>query len=240
MDNIESRLYSLSESEKRELMLSLEEFAQIEGLRDNIPYSFDIGKYAELETLVSSKADSNDVIRHDGTVELTSDWDIGDGNKLVIDELKARDEDGLGLYNDSGSGIFINSSGNIGIGTITQQSKLAINGGLHIGGDSDPGDNNLHLDGKIEIDGELDHDGSSIGFFGVSPVSRQTALTSQLTTITCSDPSSPDYSIADPINNNAYGFTTADEFKTVMSVICNLQNRLLELETKLKNYGLLQ
>ncbi|NEP05416.1 MAG: hypothetical protein F6K34_11665 [Okeania sp. SIO4D6] len=38
--------------------------------------------------------------------------------------------------------------GNVGIGTTTPQAKLSINGGLHVGGDSDPGDNNLLVDGK--------------------------------------------------------------------------------------------
>ncbi|NEP52526.1 MAG: hypothetical protein F6K65_28495, partial [Moorea sp. SIO3C2] len=37
--------------------------------------------------------------------------------------------------------------GNVGIGTTTPGAKLSINGGLHVGGDSDPGDNNLLVDG---------------------------------------------------------------------------------------------
>ncbi|NEO45755.1 MAG: hypothetical protein F6K55_17130 [Moorea sp. SIO4A3] len=37
--------------------------------------------------------------------------------------------------------------GNVGIGTTTPQAKLSINGDLHVGGDSDPGDNNLLVDG---------------------------------------------------------------------------------------------
>jgi hypothetical protein len=40
-------------------------------------------------------------------------------------------------------------SGNVGIGTVAPLSKLAINGGLHIGGDSDAGDNNILADGTI-------------------------------------------------------------------------------------------
>ena len=38
-------------------------------------------------------------------------------------------------------------TGNIGIGTTSGLSKLSINGGLHVGGDSDAGDNNLLVDG---------------------------------------------------------------------------------------------
>ncbi len=49
-------------------------------------------------------------------------------------------------YND---GIVLNTSGNVGIGTATPSSKLSINGGLHVGGDSDAGDNNLLVDGAL-------------------------------------------------------------------------------------------
>ena len=45
--------------------------------------------------------------------------------------------------------IIIRTSGNVGIGTITPSSKLSINGGLHVGGDSDAGDNNLLVDGTV-------------------------------------------------------------------------------------------
>ena len=40
-------------------------------------------------------------------------------------------------------------SGNVGIGTITPAAKLAVKGGLHVGGDSDPGENNLLVDGQL-------------------------------------------------------------------------------------------
>lgn len=43
--------------------------------------------------------------------------------------------------------------GNVGIGTTTPGAKLAINGGLHVGGDSDPGDNNLLVDGTLAVTG---------------------------------------------------------------------------------------
>lgn len=81
-----------------------------------------------------------------------------------------------------------------------------------------------------------------IGFFGATAVVQQAELTDELTTITHSAPGTPDYAIADPVDSgggSAFGFSTADEFKTVMSVIANLQTRVNELETKLTNYGLL-
>lgn len=354
MLGIEDKLALLTESEKRDLMISIEELAQIEGLRDYSPPNSEIDNYSELKILIDNKAEKTDIIRHDGSVELTNDWNIGDGRKIIAEQIRARDSDGLSLFEDGGVGIFVKDGGNVGIGTtspsdilhlvknqnnqtrfrientnvsssaramvryygatsvsdttpqskgyfehigvgntttidgvalansmnfagacskliiwqdgnnpihfftnnlnrmiilgtgnvgvgtLTPSAKLAINGGLHVGGDSDPGDNNILVDGRIEIDGDIDHDGSNIGFFGTTPVGKQTSLTSQLTTITHTSPSSPDYAIADPINSNAYGFTTSDEFKTAMSVIANLQIRVSELETKLRNYGLLQ
>lgn len=38
-----------------------------------------------------------------------------------------------------------------GFGTTTPAAKVAINGGLHVGGDSDPGDNNLLVDGSTYV-----------------------------------------------------------------------------------------
>jgi hypothetical protein len=48
--------------------------------------------------------------------------------------------------NGAGSTIL---NGNVGVGTTSPLSKLSINGGLHVGGDSDAGDNNLLVDGTI-------------------------------------------------------------------------------------------
>jgi hypothetical protein len=44
--------------------------------------------------------------------------------------------------------------GGVGIGTAAPLAKLAINGGLHVGGDSDPGDNNLLVDGTVTTPGQ--------------------------------------------------------------------------------------
>ena len=45
--------------------------------------------------------------------------------------------------------IRITTAGNVGIGTASPSAKLAINGGLHVGGTSDPGDNNATVDGLL-------------------------------------------------------------------------------------------
>lgn len=81
--------------------------------------------------------------------------------------------------------------------------------------------------------------GNKMGFFGATPVVRPAALTAQLATLTFIDPGVPDYDIVAPIQNTGWGFATADEFKTVMSVIANLQTRLGQLETRQQSLGLL-
>jgi len=94
----------------------------------------------------------------------------------------------------------------------------------------------------VELDGDIDHDGSNIGFFGTAPTTKQTALTTQLTTITHTAPVSADYAIQDLIDSSAgacFGFATKDEGNSVLAVIANLQTRVSELETKIKAYGLL-
>lgn len=62
----------------------------------------------------------------------------------------------------------IDTSGKVGIGTMAAAAKLAINGGLHVGGDSDPGDNNLLVDGT----------GVVTGAFGCNGATGQTAYAS--------------------------------------------------------------
>ena len=49
----------------------------------------------------------------------------------------------------------IDAAGNVGIGTTGPLSKLSINGGLHVGGDSDAGDNNALIDGTLAVTGAI-------------------------------------------------------------------------------------
>jgi tryptophan synthase alpha subunit len=74
---------------------------------------------------------------------------------------------------------------------------------------------------------------------GARFVPEVAANTAALTDITFSAPGTPDYAIQDLTNSSGYGFVTADEGQTVLSVIKNLQTRVSELETKLATYGLL-
>lgn len=68
-------------------------------------------------------------------------------------------------------------------------------------------------------------------------------ITDELTTITHTAPGTPDYAIAAPVDSSggaAFGFSTADEFNTVMSVIANLQARNKALEDALVAHNLLK
>ncbi len=57
--------------------------------------------------------------------------------------------------------MWINENGNVGIGWAKPAAKLSINGGLHVGGDTDPLDDNLWVDGYAGIKGGL-HVGSDL------------------------------------------------------------------------------
>ena len=92
---------------------------------------------------------------------------------------------------------------------------------------------------SVEIDGSLNHDGANIGFFGTAPTTKQTALTAPLTTLTFTPPSVADYALQDVTDTDSFGFSNAEEARTFISVVKNLQDRVTELETKLQAYGLL-
>lgn len=90
------------------------------------------------------------------------------------------------------------------------------------------------LDGAV-----LGLSGGTIGFYGTTPVTQGAALTAQLTTITHTAPGTPDYAIQNLTNSSGYGFVTADEGNTVLSVIANLQARLAQVEARLEAIGLI-
>ncbi len=80
----ETRPYSLrpdlTESEARQLMLQLEELAHIEGLRGNVTRT---KIPSSTQAVIDSKADEGDVLKHDGSVPLSDDWEIGSGNRIT-------------------------------------------------------------------------------------------------------------------------------------------------------------
>ena len=77
-----------------------------------------------------------------------------------------------------------------------------------------------------------------VGFYGATPVDKPAALTAQLTTITHTAPGTPDYAIQNLTTTTPYGFVTADEGNSVLSVVANLQARLAEVEARLEELGL--
>ena len=90
------------------------------------------------------------------------------------------------------------------------------------------------LDGAI-----VGKSGGTAGFFGTTPVTKAAVLTTALTSITATAPGTPDYAIANLTVTTPYGFVSADEGQTVLTVIANLQARVNQLESRLQAYGLL-
>src|ERR1700722_14421280 len=68
------------------------------------------------------------------------------------------------------------NSGQVGIGTKSPAAKLSIHGGLHVGGDADPGDKNLLVDGKASIEGGL-HVGAPLDSGGIHLADSRHSLT---------------------------------------------------------------
>jgi len=66
----------------------------------------------------------------------------------------------------------------------------------------------------------------------IDPVGVGALPVAALTTITHTAPGTPDYAIANTTNSSPYGFSTQDEANTVLSVIKNLQVRVLDLESR--------
>jgi hypothetical protein len=91
-----------------------------------------------------------------------------------------------------------------------------------------------------ELDGAvIGAAGGTVGFFGTTPVAEGAALTTQLTAITSTAPSTADFAIQDLTQTTPFGFVTKNEGNTVLSVIANLQTRVAQLESRFQAYGLL-
>jgi hypothetical protein len=65
-------------------------------------------------------------INADGTVSLSANWDIGDGYRIEADEIRARDGDGLKLYDDAGNGIFVEDGGSVLVDSGANSSVFGI------------------------------------------------------------------------------------------------------------------
>jgi hypothetical protein len=72
----------------------------------------------------------------DGNTEITQNIEQADAKNIQTDEVRARDGDGLKLYDDSANGIFVEDGGNVGIGQTSPSSEYGSVVFLHIGSSS--------------------------------------------------------------------------------------------------------
>ena len=70
------------------------------------------------------------------------------------------------------------------------------------------------------------------------PFGEPAVLTPALTTLTSVAPVTPDYVIQDVTDGAPFGFADAEEARTVLAVIANLQTRLAEVEAQLRAVGI--
>lgn len=70
--------------------------------------------------------DHTQYLRADATRALSADWDAGNGRMIQTDKIRARDGDGLALYEDGGAGLFVKDGGNVGIGTSAPNAPFEI------------------------------------------------------------------------------------------------------------------
>ena len=92
--------------------------------------------------------------------------------------------------------------------------------GQHIQGQLSVG--NIRTENGVEINGDLDHDGSNVGFFGISPASRQAVANLVATPITPST-----------------GEPTAADVNATTTAVSNLETKLNAILDALRLYGLI-
>ena len=85
---------------------------------------------------------------------------FGDGYRIDIDQIRARDSGGLALYDDDGTaGVFIEDGGNVGINKINPETTLHIGGNTYIEGSSIEGSagGGLWVKGEIYVTNDTSH-----------------------------------------------------------------------------------
>ena len=88
-----------------------------------------LGAKAPLPTLDSAvfAHDHTDKVARDGSTPLTADWDIGNGRKLKLQRIDARDGGGVAIYDDGGNLVgFFADGGYFGIRTDSPTELLHV------------------------------------------------------------------------------------------------------------------
>lgn len=84
----------------------------------------------ELATTAEAKTgtDTSRAVTPDGLTAAVREqsWSQTDGLYIGTDQIRARDGDGLALYDDDGNGLFVDDDGNVGIGTTAPSQLLDI------------------------------------------------------------------------------------------------------------------
>ncbi len=72
----------------------------------------------EVDTALGLKANDADVLKHDGTIPLSNNWDVGAANILYIDTIRSRlaTDTGLTLANRGGTGYIYIDDGSFNVG----------------------------------------------------------------------------------------------------------------------------
>ena len=105
----------------------------------------------------------------------------------------------------------------------------------------------IHVDGSGSRDSVYINKGTyaSCNFDAVFAMVQQSAITSELTDLTHTAPSSPDYAVQDlvqsdvPTAGEGFGFVTKDEGNTVLKVIQANKVRIQAIEDALQAVGIL-
>ena len=134
-------------------------------------FSIDINGLTEIDSTVDTNdllpifVDSESAIKK---ISLSSLKDLieednlifGDGYRIDIDQIRARDSGGLALYDDDGTaGVFIEDGGNVGINKINPETTLHIGGNTYIEGSSIEGSagGGLWVKGEIYVTNDTSH-----------------------------------------------------------------------------------
>jgi len=103
----------------------------------------------------------------DGNTEIAQNIEQADAKNIQTDQVRARDGDGLQLYDDGGSGIFVKDGGSVGIGTTAPASTAAI----HFSHASEASTHGLQILNTVNA-----NDGIAPIWFGVSDERNKAAI----------------------------------------------------------------